>query len=159
MNQKEKLVTTKRRFLGVSFIIMSGCTSKADDAPMTDTNDSTNSSDYNGVTAPEPNQMEESPDDVMDDDVYAIATAADPEAVADKQGSPTADEGLLAVAHLTVDSPSEADAPAEFARVAVVVENRVEGTVPFDQLTELAADETVERLATAQVTTQEAVSR
>lgn len=126
---------------------------------MDSTNDSTATSDYDGVDRPDQSGTNEPADDVMDDDVYAIATADDPEAVATEQGSPTAEGGLLVVAHLTVDDPAEDDAPAEFARVAVVVENRVEGAVPFDQLTELAADETVERLATAQVTTQEAVPR
>lgn len=123
------------------------------------TNDTTANSDYNGVDRPEQTGTNQPADDVMDDDVYAIATADDPEAVATERGSPTAERGLLAVAHLTVEEVTEADAPAEFARVAVAVENRIEGVVPFDQLTELAAAETVERLATATVATQEAVGR
>jgi len=123
------------------------------------TNDSTANSGYDGVDHPEQSGTNQPADDVMDDDVYAIATADDPEAVAGEKGSPTAEEGLLVVAHLTVEKASEDDAPAEFARVAVVLESRIEGVVPFDQLTGLAADETVERLATVTVATQGAVKR
>lgn len=160
MTDEQIPTTSRRRILAATSLLLAGCTSRPDSSTSMDaTNDSTADSDYDGVDRPEQSGPNQPADDVMDDDVYAIATADDPEAVATEKGSPTAEEGLLVVAHLTVEAATEADAPAEFVRVAVAVENRIEGVVPFDQLTELAAAETVERLATATVATQEVVDR
>ena len=147
--------TNRRSVLAAAPLVLGGCTSQTVTSNSSrGDNNTTRSDDYNGVKRPDLSEAQAS-SDVMDDDVAAIATADDPKATAVEQGSPTTSGGLLVVAYMNTEKVTESDAPEEFSRVVVVTQNRIEGVVPFDQLTELAADEMVERLATAQIAVQE----
>jgi len=152
-----QIPTTKRRgILAAAPLFLAGCASRsATSDSMDETNETTADSEYKGVDRPEPSGTNQTESDVMDEDVAAIATADDPAATADERGSTTAPGGLIVVAHLDTEEASESDAPEEFSRVIVTVDERIEGVVPFGQLTELAADEQVTRLSTPKIAVQE----